>query len=233
MKYPEKNHSNGFHNRKEIKFPYNTNSDWRNYLKIQLNEINEKSLEIDCHKWFLSCSDIQELKIILESRGHKLNFIRSQLPETVVSAFNVSLRAELTIEESQQDQKDPLQSVEIKKDNSHYPLFHQGTLRSGDRLESEGDLFVFGDVNPGAMVSAKGSIMIWGRLLGIAHAGKAGNSKAKISALQLIPLQLRIAEKIARGPEEKPLSGMAEQAEIKEGRIVINPLQTSEVITSI
>ena len=68
--------------------------------------------------------------------------------------------------------------------------------------------------------------MIWGRLLGIAHAGSQGNSKAKISALQLLPVQLRIASKVARGPQEKPQTGLAEQATIQNENIVISTLES-------
>ena len=106
--------------------------------------------------------------------------------------------------------------------------FHQGTVRSGEYLESPGDLLILGDVNPGAKVSAEGNIIIWGRLLGIAHAGSKGNSNATISALQLRPLQIRIAKKIARGPKEKPQIGLAEQAKINSEEIIISPLETTQ-----
>ena len=87
-------------------------------------------------------------------------------------------------------------------------------------------MLILGDVNPGAKVSAEGNIIIWGRLLGIAHAGNKGNYQATISALQLRPVQLRIAKKVARGPKEKPQLGMAEQAKIDSGEIIISPLET-------
>ena len=105
--------------------------------------------------------------------------------------------------------------------------FHQGTVRSGEYLESPGDLLILGDVNPGAKVSAEGNIIIWGRLLGIAHAGSKGNSQATISALQLRPVQLRIAKKVARGPKEKPQLGLAEQAKIDSEEIIISPLEST------
>ena len=81
-------------------------------------------------------------------------------------------------------------------------------------------MLILGDVNPGAIVSAEGNIIIWGRLLGIAHAGSKGNFRATISALQLRPVQLRIANKVARGPEEKPQPGLAEQATISSEKII-------------
>ena len=34
-------------------------------------------------------------------------------------------------------------------------ILHKGTVRSGDRISSNGNLFIIGDVNPGAIVSAK------------------------------------------------------------------------------
>ena len=68
--------------------------------------------------------------------------------------------------------------------------------------------------------------MIWGRLLGIAHAGSKGNSQATISALQLRPVQLRIANKVARGPQEKLQFGLAEQAKIDSEKIIIRPLDS-------
>ena len=104
--------------------------------------------------------------------------------------------------------------------------FHQGTVRSGEYLDSPGDLLILGDVNPGAIVRAEGNIIIWGRLLGIAHAGSKGNFQATIAALQLRPVQLRIASKVARGPKEKPQIGLAEQARIDSEEIIISPLES-------
>jgi len=102
---------------------------------------------------------------------------------------------------------------------------HRGTLRSGDHLEVEGSLLVLGDVNPGARVSAGGDVRVWGRLRGVAHAGAAGNRQARIVALQLRPLQLRIADAVARGPEDLPPPGFCEQALLEEGAISIEPAE--------
>ncbi|MEB3277248.1 MAG: septum site-determining protein MinC [Cyanobacteriota bacterium] len=100
---------------------------------------------------------------------------------------------------------------------------HQGTLRAGDQLECEGSLLVLGDVNPGARVTASGHVLVWGTLRGVAHAGCQGDSSARITALQLRPLQLRIADAVARGPADLPIPGFAEQAELLDGLIAINP----------
>jgi septum site-determining protein MinC len=102
---------------------------------------------------------------------------------------------------------------------------HRGTLRSGDHLEVDGSVLVLGDVNPGARVSAAGDVRIWGRLRGVAHAGSGGNQQARIVALQLRPLQLRIAGAVARGPDDQPPTGFCEQAVLRGGAIAIEPAE--------
>jgi septum site-determining protein MinC len=104
---------------------------------------------------------------------------------------------------------------------------HRGPVRSGDHIEAAGSLLVLGDVNPGGRVSAVGHVLVWGRLRGIAHAGCRGDQGARIVALGLQPLQLRIADAIARGPQEAPPAGLAEQASLRAGAIRIDPASPS------
>ena len=104
---------------------------------------------------------------------------------------------------------------------------HRGTVRSGDHIEAAGSLLVLGDVNPGARVSAGGHVLVWGRLRGVAHAGCRGDQGARIVAMGLQPLQLRIADVIARGPQEAPPPGLAEQASLSAGAIRIDPANPS------
>lgn len=77
----------------------------------------------------------------------------------------------------------------------------KGMVRSGQREESEGDLIVIGDVNPGGEVHAEGNIVVLGALRGIAHAGCAGSCKSIVFALQMAPIQVRIANVVARSDE--------------------------------
>ncbi|MEY3929804.1 MAG: hypothetical protein RLZZ516_1514 [Cyanobacteriota bacterium] len=104
---------------------------------------------------------------------------------------------------------------------------HRGTLRAGDHVQVEGSLLVLGDVNPGARVSAGGDVRIWGRLRGVAHAGYRGDRTARIVALQLRPVQLRIAAAVARGPEDLPPAGFCEEAVLVGGTIAIRPAEPS------
>lgn len=70
------------------------------------------------------------------------------------------------------------------------------SLRSGQRVEHDGDLIIIGNVNPGAEVVAAGDIVVWGSLRGLAHAGYPQNNQAAIYALHLAPAQLRIGQHV-------------------------------------
>ena len=120
-----------------------------------------------------------------------------------------------------QEIKNQLLIVNSKKKGD---LLHKGTIRSGERISSNGNLSIIGDVNPGAIVSAEKNIYVWGKLLGIAFAGKGGDYQASISSLYLHPLQLRIADVVAIGPKDKPKTSYPEIALINNHTILIKPL---------
>ena len=87
----------------------------------------------------------------------------------------------------------------------------------------DGHVVVVGDVNPGAEVVASGDIVVMGALRGVAHAGARGEEAAVVVALQLQPLQLRIAHRVARSPDE-PLAGRGpEIARIRNGVVEVEP----------
>lgn len=75
------------------------------------------------------------------------------------------------------------------------------TLRSGQILESDGNVVIIGDCHPGSEIRAKGDITVWGVLSGIAHAGYNGNINAKVRALKLNAVQLRIGNCYSRRPD--------------------------------
>lgn len=110
-------------------------------------------------------------------------------------------------------------------------LYLKKTIRSGQSISSDGNLIVIGDVNPGAEVIAKGDITVWGILGGIAHAGSEGNSQARIRALKMNAIQLRIAEVFARRPDgantpfvQKTNEFVPEEARVFKKSIIINKL---------
>ncbi|MCH5272154.1 MAG: septum site-determining protein MinC [Lachnospiraceae bacterium] len=81
--------------------------------------------------------------------------------------------------------------------------FYKGNLRSGQVLETETSIIIIGDVNQGATVTSKGNIIVLGALLGNVYAGAGGNQDAFIVALELDPVQIRIADTIARAPDRE------------------------------
>lgn len=105
-------------------------------------------------------------------------------------------------------------------------LLVQRTLRSGQVLRHHGHLTIIGDVNPGAEVVASGSIVVWGRLRGTAHAGALGDAEAVVCALELAPTLLRIADALARPPGSRP-SG-PEMARITSKGIEVEPWESSK-----
>lgn len=102
-------------------------------------------------------------------------------------------------------------------------LYHVGTLRGGQALHHDGNIVVVGDVNPGTELIATGDIVVFGRLLGVAHAGAQGDAEAKVYALSLDATQLRIATCIAVDEDARRTSSEPEIAFVRDGRITIAP----------
>jgi len=103
------------------------------------------------------------------------------------------------------------------------------SVRSGQVLVHDGDLLLLGDVNPGGSVVCTGNIFILGRLLGMAHAGSAGNRQAIITAAVFQPTQLRIANCISRAPDQWTDAGEGmEFAYLDEdNRILVDNIRSS------
>lgn len=178
-------------------------------------------VRLEADAWRLSLTPLKDLRDQLASQHLDLVELTSSHPHTHVAA------AALGIESRWPHASDPNGGQGGDADPVVELVVHQGTLRSGDHLQVEGTVLLLGDVNPGARISAGGHVLVWGRLRGIAHAGCHGDNTARIVALQLRPLQLRIATAVARGPEGLPPEGLAEEARIVNGAIQIDPAQPS------
>ena len=104
------------------------------------------------------------------------------------------------------------------------------TVRSGEKVASEGHLIIMGDVNPGAEVIAENNIIVWGSLKGTAYAGVPNHEDAVIAALHLSPIQLRIAGYIARSPDVRPVTtAVPELARINQNEIVVESWERGRV----
>ncbi len=95
-------------------------------------------------------------------------------------------------------------------------------LRSGQRIEHNGDVLVLGNVNRDAQIVATGNIIVMGTLRGIAVAGALGDESAVVVALRMEPQQVRIGKKIAISNDEERISpGYPEIAKVEDGAIIL------------
>lgn len=112
----------------------------------------------------------------------------------------------------------------IKVEKAQPTVVVNKTLRGGQEVRTESSVLVFGNVNPGAQIIAGGSIDIRGTCRGYVHAGAFGDQSACIVADKLRPIQIRIADLIARPPDNIKNAEKAERASIKNGYIVFEPI---------
>ena len=164
----------------------------------------------------IDSQQLAKFKINIKKLNVNSIYIFSNKRETIVTGKSLKIDSKFFDGEE-------LKKIFLNYSKKRDDILHKGTVRSGERISSNGDLFIIGDVNPGAIVSAKESVYVWGKLLGIALAGENGNKEASISSLYLKPLQLRINGIVAIGPKETPKSLYPETAILEGNSIVIKP----------
>ncbi len=99
--------------------------------------------------------------------------------------------------------------------------FHRGSLRSGQKLETEGSIVILGDVNSGAEVIASDNIVVLGNLRGLAHAGAKGNKQAMIAAGLLDTVQIRIANIVREINRDEETLHKQAYVSVVDGKILI------------
>ena len=212
-------HLNFKENNKLISCFYSESILEMNQAIYQIDSVNKKiSATLYCNEKKISSIELLGLKELLLKSNINLINIYSSIRETVIAANSLKINGIFSREDF--DKINP--RIEGECDNPDST--HFGMVRSGDKISSNGNLFIIGDVNPGAQISAKKNIYVWGKLSGVAFAGKNGNDHSTISSLYLNALQLRINETVAIGPKEKPKSSYPEIALLESGKIVIKPL---------
>ena len=90
-------------------------------------------------------------------------------------------------------------------------------------------MVVLGDVNPGASVISKGNIIVLGACRGNVYAGASGDRDSLVAALVMKPIQVRIADKIARSAIVKRVDSCEYSidpkiAYIKDNHIYVKPI---------
>ncbi|MBE8953479.1 MAG: septum site-determining protein MinC [Quinella sp. 1Q7] len=98
------------------------------------------------------------------------------------------------------------------------------TVRGGQEVKVNCSVLICGNVNPGAQIIAGGSIDVRGTCRGFVHAGAFGDKTAFVVADRLMPAQIRIADLVARAPDEPEQVSRAERAMIKDNMIIFEPV---------
>jgi len=160
-----------------------------------------------------------ELDVIFDDDKKMEKMINSLEAENVYSEKNGTI--DIDIPESEYTKEDK----EIDEFSTKYI---KQTLRSGQLINCEGNLVIIGDCHSGCEINAGGDVTVWGTLNGIVHAGCYGNTKARVRALKLNPIQIRIAGLFSRKPDggnvilvDKSNEYTPEEARIINNEIVV------------
>jgi len=175
---------------------------------------------LDVGEQVLRVAELSVLRNQLSERGVSLWAILSESPKTEQTAQNLGLATRISKPHPSGEQ-----SV-AEEVHENAALWVEQTVRSGQRINYEGNVVVMGDVNPGAEIVAGGSIIVWGRLRGIVHAGAQGDEEAIVCALEFSPAQLRIAGEIAVSPKKEG-KNQPEVARLKDGHLMAESWHTS------
>ena len=166
--------------------------------------------------------ELTSLKALLERRGLSLWAVLSRSETTRASTQALDLRtsagAALASLVDVPNEEPPAVSVEAPGTGG---ILIRHTIRSGSVVRSEGHVVVYGDINPGAEVVATGDVVVWGRLRGNVHAGSNGDDNSVVCALDMAPMQLRIANLVVTSPADNGDRPQPEVALVRDGNILV------------
>lgn len=147
-----------------------------------------------------------EVSKAISFRGRKLD---DEQQEEIISIIHENCHLDIvciTLDDPEKEEQFS-RAVEnkFKIRDANTGQFFKGNLRSGQVLDVETSIIVIGDVKAGAKVVSKGNVIVLGTLNGTVYAGSTGNTNAFVIALEMDPMQIRIADVIARSPDKKPV----------------------------
>lgn len=159
------------------------------HIDRQLVFFRGARLALDTGGLIIKASELGALRDQLSDRGVALWAVISSKEITETTARMLGMTTRLTEVKPEK----PASRSSTDMDKGDRAVLVRKTLRSGVHLEHDGHVTVIGDVNPGAEVSATGSVVVWGRLLGSVHAGSRGDRNSVICALEMSPTYIHIA----------------------------------------
>jgi len=201
---------------------------WQDLRDCLIQHVVEKQhffkgarVAVDVGHLVLHASELGNLRDRLSDHGVTLWAVLSNSPTTEQTAQMLGLATRLS--SLRQDRVIRPSSGGVMPGEPAIVI--QKTIRSGYKIEHKSHIIIIGDVNPGAEVISSGSVIVWGKLKGLVHAGVEGDEKAIVCALELEPMQLRIANCIALTPQGKTKLE-PEMVQIHNGQIVATPWKT-------
>lgn len=173
-----------------------------NEIEIDVQELEAEDFKVEDSK---KESQVEESKKSNDGLSYEI-IEQEEIKEDkieVVEKTQEEIEAEEKLEELIDEENDQLSEQEASEyEITKLPtLYLKQNLRSGQTMSYDGNIVLIGDVHPGSEIIAKGDITIWGVLSGIAHAGARGNNFARIRALKISAIQLRISGFYARRPD--------------------------------
>ena len=199
-----------------------SDSEWPQAQTALLEQMQQRAsfiqgarITLDVGNHILHAAEMGKLRDSLSEMGVNLQTILSNSPTTETTAQSLGLGTRL----SKPLPERVTRSLDTNVREGEPGILVHRTLRSGYKLEYPGHITIVGDVNPGAEVVASGSIIVWGRLRGVAHAGAEGDEQAFVCALVLSPTQLRIAGQIAIPPQHTG-TPPPEIASLRDGQVI-------------
>ena len=134
-------------------------------IVIKLNEDTKQEELVECLKKKLS-----ELKKLYKDEKTPINVTGKVLKNKEIQEIQNIIKEKIDVE-IEFDSPKTLGLHGIKKTFEKEiaiseTKFHRGSLRSGQKLESEGSIVIIGDVNSGAEVMASDNIIVLGTLRG-------------------------------------------------------------------
>ena len=139
--------------------------------------------------------------------------------------FSTELKRPNLAPPSRDKAKAPAQKLKESVEEAQKMMVINHTVRGGQEVKANCSVLICGNVNPGAQVIAGGSIDIRGTCRGFVHAGAFGDKSACVVADRLMPAQIRIADLIARAPDEPEQVSQAERAMIRGNQIIFEPVK--------
>ena len=197
--------------REGLRLQLNSDGDWLDVLVQLEQQLAERRsffqgarLVVDIGERDLTAEQIEDLVAMMQRHGIQAEALDASRRQT-----RTAIRAAGMVAWSSHRQSAAAAVEAIETPQPTGPSFMQRTIRSGQVVHHAGNVTLIGDVNPGAQLLAGGTIVVFGRVRGLVHAGTAGDRQAQICAIELLSTQVRIADTVLHTPQSALRTGPA------------------------